>query len=252
MKVFQNTRFRTLEFCENSKIYTISCELRKSLRIRRINLRLKNPHYALLTFPSRMSWRTAEEFLFAQRNWLQRKSLEFPSRIFLAQHFANGGKICLSPEIGERTVRIEQNKTIDRPSIHLGNQEIGIHLPVGQNEELIIKETCWKLARQFLPGWIEWAQMQCGLFPQRVRVGDQRTRWGSCSPKGTISLNWRIILLSKELGNYVVFHELAHLAEMNHSSKFWGKLEQFVANARLVDRELTQAGKPVFALGRTE
>jgi len=54
------------------------------------------------------------------------------------------------------------------------------------------------------------------------------------------------------LGNYVLFHELAHLQEMNHSSRFWTKLEEFVPGAKETDRKLSRVGKPVFSLGRTE
>ena len=115
----------------------------------------------------------------------------------------------------------------------------------------MIKLACRKLAYQFLPGWLEWAENYAGLYSKKLRIGDQRTRWGSCSPKGTLSLNWRIILLPQELGSYVIFHELAHLAQMNHSPKFWQKLEEFVPNAKAVDRKLTRDGKVIFSLGRS-
>ncbi|MBR1598698.1 MAG: M48 family metallopeptidase [Lachnospiraceae bacterium] len=56
---------------------------------------------------------------------------------------------------------------------------------------------------------------------QRIRIGDQKTRWGSCSSKGTISYSWRLVLMPEDIQDYVVVHELSHLLEMNHSSRFW-------------------------------
>ena len=85
---------------------------------------------------------------------------------------------------------------------------------------------------------------------KKMRIGDQKTRWGSCSPNGTVSLNWRILLLPRELGDYLIFHELAHLLEMNHSPKFWSKLEEFTRDARLLDRRLSKEGREIFSLGR--
>jgi predicted metal-dependent hydrolase len=55
----------------------------------------------------------------------------------------------------------------------------------------------------------------------RVRVGNQRTRWGSCSISGTISLNWRLIQTPPFVRDYIIVHELMHLREMNHSRRFW-------------------------------
>lgn len=246
------TKHQVLDFVEKGRVRSLTCELRKSNRSRRINLRLKSPHFALLTFPKRMSWETAEIFLHKQKDWLQQKSLELPVSISLKQYFEEGGKICLCPSMGARKVSVFTDDHTDRPWVSLENQEIGIQLPPCEQEDYKIKLACRKLAHQFLPGWIEWAEEKAGLYSNRLRVGDQQTRWGSCSPRGTISLNWRIILLPVELGNYVIFHELAHLAEMNHSGRFWAKLEEFVPNARAVDRELSKVGKPVFALGRVD
>lgn len=67
-----------------------------------------------------------------------------------------------------------------------------------------------------------------GVDYKKIRIGDQKTRWGSCSSIGTISYNWRLILMPEEIQDYVVVHELCHLIEMNHSKAFWEKVESVI------------------------
>jgi predicted metal-dependent hydrolase len=56
---------------------------------------------------------------------------------------------------------------------------------------------------------------------RQIRIAGQRTLWGSCSPRGTLSFNWRLVLAPLEVLDYVVVHELCHLREANHSRRFW-------------------------------
>lgn len=60
-----------------------------------------------------------------------------------------------------------------------------------------------------------------GFTVSAVSVRNQRTRWGSCSPTGRISLNWRLIQVPPDVRDYVLLHELAHLRHPNHSPRFW-------------------------------
>lgn len=60
----------------------------------------------------------------------------------------------------------------------------------------------------------------------RITIRGQKTRWGSCSQKGRLNFNWRLIMAPKPVIDYIVIHELAHLKEMNHSKKFWGLVAQ--------------------------
>jgi len=64
-----------------------------------------------------------------------------------------------------------------------------------------------------------------GFEPARIRVAGQRTRWGSCAPSGTVSLNWRLALAPPAVLDYVVIHELCHLREPNHGPRFWALVE---------------------------
>jgi len=65
-----------------------------------------------------------------------------------------------------------------------------------------------------------------GVEPARVQIRDQRSRWGSCSTRGTLSFNWRLVLAPFDVLDYVVVHELCHLREPNHSRRFWRLVEQ--------------------------
>lgn len=77
-----------------------------------------------------------------------------------------------------------------------------------------------------------------GIAPPPLALSSARTRWGSCSRATGIRLNWRLIHLPLALIDYVAAHELAHLAEMNHSPRFWSEVERLFPDWREARREL--------------
>ena len=60
-----------------------------------------------------------------------------------------------------------------------------------------------------------------GVHPGRIAIRDQKSRWGSCSSKGNLNFNWKLIMAPAQVLDYVVIHELCHLHEFNHSPRFW-------------------------------
>lgn len=66
-----------------------------------------------------------------------------------------------------------------------------------------------------------------GVEFKQIRLGSAKTRWGSCSPKGNLNFNWRLINAPTDVLDYVVVHELSHLIERNHSARFWTKVGEF-------------------------
>lgn len=71
-----------------------------------------------------------------------------------------------------------------------------------------------------------------GLKPAKLGVRSQLHRWGSCSAKGAISLNWRLVMAPKAVADYVIIHELCHIQEPNHSRRFWNLVETFAPEYR--------------------
>jgi len=76
-------------------------------------------------------------------------------------------------------------------------------------------------ARELVEMLAEEEAAELGVAYRRIEIRDQRTRWGSCSPRGTLSFNWRLVLAPFDVLDYVVVHELCHLREPNHSPRFW-------------------------------
>jgi len=76
-------------------------------------------------------------------------------------------------------------------------------------------------------------------FPiKRVAIKNQRKCWGSCSEKGNLNFNYRIFFLPEHLRDYIIVHELCHLRELNHSSKFWALVEEILPNHKKVRKQL--------------
>lgn len=84
------------------------------------------------------------------------------------------------------------------------------------------------------------AQMQ--VTYGKITVRDQKTRWGSCSARGNLNFNWRLILAPEEILDYVVVHELAHRIEMNHSERFWNQVERILPDYKSRRRWLKENG----------
>ncbi len=82
-----------------------------------------------------------------------------------------------------------------------------------------------------------------GVQPEKVTIKEQKTRWGSCSSKGNINLNWKLIMADSEILDYVVVHELCHLKEMNHSVKFWKLVESVFPGYKAHRTWLKQNGR---------
>ena len=81
-----------------------------------------------------------------------------------------------------------------------------------------------------------------GVTYEKLMVKDQKTRWGSCSAKGNLNFNWRIVLAPEPVTDYVVIHELAHRIHMNHSAAFYQTIEAIMPDYRRQEQWLKENG----------
>ncbi len=98
-------------------------------------------------------------------------------------------------------------------------------------------------AKQLLPVLLETVSTELGLVYRQVSIRGQRTRWGSCSSNGTISLNRNLLFLEPELVDYLLVHELCHTRHLNHSTAYWTLVERYRPDYRPLDRRLRKAAR---------
>lgn len=102
--------------------------------------------------------------------------------------------------------------------------------PIRANEDVTLVNKHKKYARNIFEARVTYFQQFTGGTYNSISIRDQKTRWGSCSGRGNLSFNWRLILAPPEILDYVVVHELCHLTYMNHSKEFWGLVGKVLPN----------------------
>ncbi len=114
----------------------------------------------------------------------------------------------------------------------------GAREPAKADLRRTIEKHLRQLAAKELPPRVREFAAQHQIAVTRITVRNQKSRWGSCSRRGTISLNWRLIQTPDFVRDYIVLHELAHRRHMNHSPRFWSEVEKLCPDFRTAERWL--------------
>ena len=102
------------------------------------------------------------------------------------------------------------------------------------------------LAREVLGARTGYYARKMGVTYGRISIREQKTRWGSCSSKGNLNFNWRLIFAPEEVVDYIVVHELAHRKEMNHSRAFYDVVASILPDYKVREKWLKENGEKLW------
>ena len=196
---------------------TVPVRLVRHPRARRYIMRLRASGMVQVTMPR--SGTVSAAMAFASRNtaWLERELQRLATRPKIPTTWPVGTEIYFRGEL----VRLEQ---AEAGRIRFGGEWLDA-LSAPDLRPAVQRHLRALATRELPPRVLEFATLH-GLTVKRVSVRNQKSRWGSCSRSGTISLNWRLIQTPPFVRDYIILHELAHCRQMNHSDKFWAEVER--------------------------
>jgi predicted metal-dependent hydrolase len=211
-------------------VQTVPLLLVRNARARRYLLRLRPDGTARVTIPRSGSQTEALAFVERNRDWLAEQLQRHQARPHLPAAWNVGTEIWFCGEL----VGIESAAP---QKISFGAEILAVKDSSADLRPAIEKYLRQLAARELPPRVHEFAA-QHQFTVQRITVRNQKSRWGSCSRRGTISLNWRLIQTPDFVRDYIILHELAHLRHMNHSERFWAEVERLCPDYRTAERWL--------------
>ena len=164
------------------------------------------------------------------------------------KHFVSGETL---PYLGRNVRMIVDTADVRSPEVRFDHWRFRVAVPKALRDEERYQSIRRAVIRWYrdraaerLSGVVErwWPKLGRG-DRSRILVRDQRQRWGSCAPDGTLRFNWRTMMLKPALIEYVVVHELAHLGHRNHSTEFWGLLSNAMPDAQQRRKDLRETGR---------
>jgi len=236
---------QAFEVVFDAAIYIV--RLRRHRLARRYTLRIAaTTREVILTIPPRGTLKEAREFAQKHGGWIAARLGRLPEAI----HFADG--ICvplrgaphrIAHRPGSRgTVWVEANGA-DEPLLCVAGQVPHVDRRIGDFLRREAKRDLETASFHFANA--------LGVTVKRVAVRDQASRWGSCSSTGVLSYSWRLVLAPPFVLNYLAAHEVAHLAEMNHSARFWRLVQRLCPDHQRAKVWLDVHGSDLHRYGST-
>ena len=174
--------------------------------------------------PHRVSLEFIHAFVNEKEGWILKKRAEFKSAHpkFVSREFIDGemfwylGKL-YPLELSERR----------RPLLSL-DEKFTLFRAAHSSARAIFERWYREQAQQIIPERVAYYAAKYNFTCKQIKITSARTRWGSCSTRGTLSFAWRLIMSPLDVVDYVVAHELVHLREHNHSRSFWSGVEEII------------------------
>jgi predicted metal-dependent hydrolase len=201
----------------------------RSRRAPRYVLRLRPDGSVRVSMPMRGSKREAQRFVERCREWIRRqRRRELDKR----HAWSDGAPLLL------RGVPTRVHVHPAAASLRIVWGEVEARASTFDEVKTALEGALRMRAARELPARVAAFAAALGLEVGRVTIRDQRTRWGSCSNAGTISLNWRLLQMPAAVADYIVLHELMHLKQPNHSRRFWALVAEVCPGYRDAERWL--------------
>jgi predicted metal-dependent hydrolase len=222
--------------------------IRVSARARRLSIRVYPDARVECVVPPRARPREIEQFIAAHREWIDSKRAvalsnrpapqPFPPPALELRALAETWRLHLAG--GDGRLRFIEIRGIEgRHVLQIRGQAPPEKLRAGLRTWLM------RAAQARLAPRVAALAAGAGVNFSQVSIRRQRSRWGSCSARGTISLNCSLLFQRPEVVDYLIIHELMHRSHMNHSARFWQAVERHCADWRALDRELVQGWRHV-------
>jgi len=209
----------------------------RSAQASRYRLSLRRDGTAVATIPARGSEREAVRFVAQHRAWLERARARHAQRPRAARVWTLGTHVLWRGEM--HALRLATPEP--RPRVSVAADLFRVPA-VGGDLRPTLEAHFARRARIELPARAWELAAETGVDVKRVTVRNQRARWGSCSAGGAISLNWRLVQTPDAVRDYIIYHELMHLREMNHSERFWTRVNEVCPGWREAERWLKRNG----------
>jgi predicted metal-dependent hydrolase len=225
---------------------TVPVRIRRTAQARRISMRADAVKREIrITMPTYAPTKAALDFVAQKRNWIALRLQSAPA----VSPLHPGGTVAV---VGEPH-QIVWNASAPR-TVQLVEGAEGRELHLGGPEELVEGRILRWLkgeARRVYTEDIGHYCARAGEEPPRLSLGDQRSRWGSCSSRGTISMSWRLIMAPASVRRSVIAHEVAHMRHMDHSPAFYAWFDElFEGDRKAADRWLKMHGTGLQRVGR--
>lgn len=212
----------------------------RSLRARNYRLTLRKDGVAVATVPARGSESEARRFVESHRDWLERARARHARKPRAAATWTVGTAVLWRGELTE----IRVASAGERPQVCVAADVFRVGSLAGDLRAALEAQFA-RRAKIELPGRTWELAAETGAAVKHVTVRNQRSRWGSCSAGGTISLNWRLVQAPDAVRDYIIYHELMHLREMNHSDRFWTRVAEVCPWWRDAEKWLKRNGSLV-------
>ncbi len=217
--------------------------VRVSSRARRLSVRIYPGGKVEVVVPPRVSSAIVQRFIGQHRDWIERRVKEWKAAAAPAPVRPNRLEL---PAIGISCPVVYEAATgVTR--VKAGPDALQVRGNVDDLRSVTRALERW-LREKVLTAMAVQVQAlaeQGGFLYRRIRIRRQRTRWGSCSSKGTLSLNVCLAFLDPAVARYLLVHELCHTRHMNHSQHFWALVEEHEPEWRQLDRALNQGWRQV-------